>query len=243
MLLLWRAAELGRSAVLSCLPAIGCNLYIATLSYRRYTPCMMTRPTWNVLLIGGHSGIGKTTLAQHLVGRLAVALGHVDDFRLVLERMTTPVHQPPLHALLTAEQNMQSSPQQLRDALIAVARTMSYALEIVIANHVATNAPMILEGDGLLPELAAQRVYANLDTAHSVRAIFLIEDDEAVLFHNMLARQRGLERLPGEVQRRRVHASWLYGQWLKTEARQHHVPVVPPRPWETLGDRLLQVVQ
>ncbi len=204
---------------------------------------MMTRPPWTVLLIGGHSGVGKTTVAQHLARVLGTGLGHVDDFRLVLERLTTPLQQPSLHALLTLEQNMQSSPSQLRDALIAVARTMSYALEIVIANHVATNAPMILEGDGLLPELAAQRVYANLDAAHSVHTIFLIEDDEQVLFHNMIARQRGLERLPVEVQRRRVHASWLYGQWLKTEAHHHRVPVVSPRPWKTLEDRLLQVVQ
>ncbi len=194
-------------------------------------------------MIGGHSGVGKTMVAQQLARMLDVALGHVDDFRLVLERMTTAVQQPPLHTLLTAEQNMQTSPFQLRDALIAVARTMSYAMEIVIANHVATKAPMVLEGDGLLPELAVQRVYANLDTASYVRSIFLVEDDEAALFHNMIARQRGLEQLPVEVQRRRVRASWLYGQWLKTEANQHRVPVVPPRPWETLGDRLLQVVQ
>ncbi len=204
---------------------------------------MMTRPNWNVLLIGGHSGVGKTTVAQHLASVLGTGLGHVDDFRLVLERMTTPVQQPALHALLTIEQSMHSSQPQLRDALIAVARTMSYAMEIVIAHHVATNAPMILEGDGLLPELAAQRVYANLDSANSVRAIFLVEDDEQMLFHTMLARQRGLEQLPVEVQRHRVRASWLYGQWLKAEAHQHRVPVVPPRPWQTLGDRMLQVLQ
>ena len=202
----------------------------------------MARPEWKILLIGGHSGVGKTTIAQHLTGVLGMGLGHVDDFRLVLERMTTPIQQPPLHALLVAEQNMQSSPPQLRDALIAVARTMSYALEIVIANHVATNAPMILEGDGLLPELATQRVYANLDAAQSVRSVFLVEDDEPALFQNMITRQRGLERLPVAEQQRRVHASWLYGQWLKTEARHYNIPVVSPRPWSTLGERLLQVV-
>ncbi|MDP9311782.1 MAG: hypothetical protein M3R24_13030 [Chloroflexota bacterium] len=193
-------------------------------------------------MIGGHSGVGKTTVAQHLARVLGTGLGHVDDFRLVLERLTTSVQQPALHALLTLEQSMISSPTQLRDALIAVARTMSYALEIVIANHVATNAPMVLEGDGLLPELAAQRVYADVDAAHSVRTIFLIEDDEQVLFHNMIARQRGLERLPVAVQRHRVHASWLYGQWLKTEAHHHNIPIVPPRPWHTLVNRVLKVV-
>ncbi len=203
---------------------------------------MMTRPAWNVLLIGGHSGVGKTHVSQHLATRFGVVVSQVDDFRLVLERMTTPDQQPSLHALLMIEQNMQSTPEQVRDAVVAVARTISYALEIVIAHHVVTNVPMILEGDGLLPVLAAQRVYANLDAAQSVRSVFLVEDDEPALFHMMLARQRGLEQLPAAVQRRRVHASWLYGQWLKTEVRQYNLPVVSPRPWPTLAERLLQVV-
>ena len=38
-------------------------------------------------------------------------------------------------------------------ALQAVAETMSSLLEIVIAYHIATRKPVILEGDGLLPSL------------------------------------------------------------------------------------------
>jgi 2-phosphoglycerate kinase len=47
-----------------------------------------------VLLIGGSSGVGKTVIAPQLASQPRMTWGSVDDFRLVLERMTTPDAQP-----------------------------------------------------------------------------------------------------------------------------------------------------
>ncbi len=55
---------------------------------------------WKVLLIGGHSGAGKTVVARDLAHQYGVGLAEVDDFRLALQRMTAPAQQPTLHALL-----------------------------------------------------------------------------------------------------------------------------------------------
>ncbi len=198
---------------------------------------------WKVLLIGGHSGVGKTVVARQLAHLFGVALAEVDDFRLVLERMTTPEQQPALHALLAAGSGTDQSPTAVCDSLITVARVVSHALEIVVANHVATDTPTILEGDGLLPAFAARRVFAQRHVGLSVRAVFLIEEDEARLFRSAVERGRGFESLTPARQQRQVRVSWLYGQWLKQETVRYGLPVVTPHPWETLAERIVNVIQ
>ncbi len=200
-------------------------------------------PLWKVLLIGGHSGVGKTVVARQLARRFGVTLAEVDDFRLVLERMTTPEQQPALHALLAAGSRTDLSPTAVCDSLITVAQVMSHALEIVVANHVATDTPTILEGDGLLPAFAARRVFANRHVGTSVRAVFLIEEDETCLFRGAVERGRGFESLTPAHQRRQVRVSWLYGQWLQQEVVRYGLPVVTPHPWETLVERIVNVIQ
>lgn len=192
-----------------------------------------------MLLIGGGSGTGKTTLAETIGRRVGVPWAQVDDFRLVAQRLTTPSQQPALHAFL-AEGVWRRSTNELRDGLIAVGGVVSHALEIVIAHHVATDAPLVLEGDGLVPAMAARRTFAGLDVGNLVRAVVLVEPDEAVILDAMLARGRGFDLFGEREQRAQARASWLYGGWLRREAEAHGIPVVEPRPWATLVDRVLE---
>ena len=60
-----------------------------------------------------------------------------------------------------------------------------------------------------------------------------------MLFTNMLARRRDMaERTENEL-RTEARAKWLYGQWLTAEAQRYSLPVLEPRPWSTLLERLL----
>jgi uridine kinase len=43
-----------------------------------------------VLLIGGASGSGKTSVSYRLAHHFNVGITEVDDFQVILERMTTP---------------------------------------------------------------------------------------------------------------------------------------------------------
>ena len=113
----------------------------------------------------------------------------------------------------------------------------------VVANHVATDTPTIFEGDGVLPALAARRVFANRDAGTSVRAVFLIEEYKTRLFRSAMERGRGFELLTPGHQRHQVRVSWLYGQWLKQEVVCYGLPVVTPHPWETLAERIVNVIQ
>jgi len=46
--------------------------------------------SWQVLLIGGASGSGKTRVSYRLANHFNVGITEVDDFQVILERMTTP---------------------------------------------------------------------------------------------------------------------------------------------------------
>jgi 2-phosphoglycerate kinase len=200
-------------------------------------------PPWKVLLIGGSSGTGKTVSATALAKRLGTENAQLDDFRLVLEQITTISQQPALHFLedpQNAHTVEQLSPEDLCEKLIEVAQVMSRAIEIVIAHHVATDRPLILEGDGLLPHLAAQQHFVNLDVQPGmVRFVLLYEPDEATLLANLKGRKRGIDHRPEAVQRRQAHTAWLYGQWLRSEALRYHVPVIASASWQNLPDRIL----
>ncbi len=120
---------------------------------------------------------------------------------------------------------------------------MSFALEIVVANHAATNTPTILEGDGIVPAFAVQPVFANRNANNDVRAIFLIEENEFRLFNNAKTRGRGFEQIEPSHQERQIRVSWLYGQWLKEEAIQYNVPILSPYPMKTLDERIIEAIQ
>lgn len=184
---------------------------------------------WDVLLIGGPSGTGKTRLSQHLAQYFGVGLTEVDDLHLVLETMTTPVQQPTLHYWATHPEAEQFSAEQILELHISVGRVMLPALQAVINNHLESRTPLILEGDYLLPELIVQDGI-QLDR---VRAVFLYEPNERQFVQNFYER----EPEEGE-QTGRAHVSWLFGQWLQRACQQYDVPALPARPWNNLFERV-----
>ncbi len=205
---------------------------------------------WRVLLIGGSSAIGKTTVARDLGRRLGVSVIPADDIRLAVQQLIPLERSPTLHYFYGDPHIWRRSPEVLRDALIAMSEVMSPAIESVVAHHVVVPevGPIILEGDNILPAMAARRRFsdinhfAGLERGDNVRAVFLVETDEDALLANARARGRGFADLPLEEQRTIVRMSWLYGQWLRQEALTHDLPVVSVRPWATLTDRVLGVI-
>jgi hypothetical protein len=193
---------------------------------------------WTVLLIGGGSATGKTRAAEVVARQSGVPWLQADDFRLALQRATSPDAHPALHSFVAGEPVWDRSEDELVEALKAVAREVSSALEIVIAHHVSTEAPVVIEGDGLEPRMAAGTHFAGVDAGGAVRSVFLVESDEGAVSEAM--RTRGTRggvahesTLP--VQSR---VAWLYGQWVQSEALRLGLPVVASRPHERLEARL-----
>lgn len=83
-------------------------------------------PNWLVLLVGGHSGAGKTTAVRILAEQLGIAWLMVDDLRLALQRsrVTLPARTAALY-FFDDPDVWWLAPERLRDELIAVGEVMS----------------------------------------------------------------------------------------------------------------------
>jgi 2-phosphoglycerate kinase len=202
-----------------------------------------------VLLIGGNAGSGKTLVAHALASRFERSLLLVDDFRMAIQQVTTPAEQPGIHYFLAHPTIWQKPPEALCDGFIAVGNGLMRPLSVVIAHHVFVEdaGPVILEGDGILPALAAQRSFASKEftpvlVTNEVRSLFIVESDEEAILSNMRRRRRGFEHHTLREQEMLARASWLYGQWLRRQADHYELPVVEARPWETLLERVLHIV-
>jgi len=194
----------------------------------------VTAPT--VLLLGGASGVGKSQIASDLAARFEARSIAVDDIQAVLERMTTPerfpaVHRWPLHP----DEVLALDDEGMLEHTHAYAAVMAQALEPVIANHLEEHAPVVLEGDFILPSLAVKTSYDGVSSDGRIRALFLYEEDETQLARNIRARE-------GEDQPRRARASWYYSEWLRDECGRLSIPAIPTRPWETTFQRAVDAL-
>jgi 2-phosphoglycerate kinase len=151
--------------------------------------------------------------------------------------MTTPQQQPAIHFWRTHPEADQLPADEIVEHALELGRAMTPGLEAVIANHLETSTPMVLEGDFILPALAAQASFAAEANGGRVRAVFLHEPDEPQIAANYLAR----EPQTGP-QLKRARVSWLMSRWLAQEAHRHGMPVVTARPWDTALERVVAAV-
>jgi 2-phosphoglycerate kinase len=198
---------------------------------------METRRDWQVLVFGGASGVGKTMVSYRLAHHFAVGLTEMDDFHIVLKRMTTPEQQPALHYFrLHAAEVPRLDDERMLAHILDASEAMSAAMELVIGNHLASKAPVVVEGDFLLPSLAVRPAYDGIPADGQVRAVFLYEEDERQIRRNYRARE-------GTDQPHRARVSWYHSEWLRREAERLGLPAVPARPWDTVLERVIAALQ
>jgi len=194
---------------------------------------------FKVLLIGGPSGVGKSTAATSLARQLGIPWLQVDDLRLALQfsGLVSRDQHPELFYFLDRS-DWQVSPEAYRDKLIAVSRIISGALRIVVESHLHHDAnAIIIEGDGIVPEFGAK--IASEYGEGQVRSVFIIENDEEVLLANMLKRGRGFDTNAAAERQNETRGKALFSDWIQREAERYGLPIVTPLPWETLPERLV----
>lgn len=198
-------------------------------------PTAAPRP-WDVLLVGGASGVGKSQVGPALASVFGAAFTAVDDVHAVLERMTTPEQYPVLHMWrLHPDQVLALDDDGMLAHTLEYASVVTQALEPVIANHLEEHTPVVLEGDFVLPALATMSEYGGFPAEGRIRGLFVYEKDEAQIARNFHARE-------GEEQPRRARASWRYSEWLREECARLGVPAIPARPWNTVVKRAVESV-
>ncbi|MCL1820527.1 MAG: hypothetical protein FWG36_07730 [Oscillospiraceae bacterium] len=182
---------------------------------------------WDVLLIGGASGTGKTSVSLPLARHFRIDLVRVDDFQVLLEVMTTPETHPAIHYWRTHPNWWEEPIENTVKQLVDVGRALIPGLTAVVKEgHLDDNVPMILEGDFILPE------FADSFKDSRVKSVFIHEPDKEQILQNYLNRE-------GEIQQHRADVSHAYGSWLAEQCRKYDVLMVEARPWDSVMERII----
>jgi 2-phosphoglycerate kinase len=195
---------------------------------------------WRVLVVLGASGTGKSTASAAIGRRLGMSWLQVDDLRLALQysRATLPEHNEALYYFLDNPDFALEPPDEVSKAFIGTAQAMIPAVRIVIDSHVATESPMVIEGDGIHPALAIDPVLRPLVERGVIRFCCVEAVTHRELLENMVRRGRGggFENL-GRASRH-ADANWAFNAWLVGVSHALGISVVPSQPFETLAERI-----
>ncbi|MFD8483915.1 AAA family ATPase [Kitasatospora sp. NPDC059673] len=189
---------------------------------------------WDILLIGGASGVGKSHAAARLATTHSAFTVEFDDVVAALQSATTPATHPALHHFAghpAPEENLGTD--RVLELQIATAHALDEAVLGVVRNRLSVDVPAIVEGDYLTPRAAARA--AAEATAHRRRlhAVFLHESDPARIGANYIRREPDHGPQPA-----RAEVSARYSHWLAAQARAHRLPVIDCHPYDTLPQRL-----
>ncbi|MFF9511175.1 hypothetical protein ACF1BU_31895 [Streptomyces sp. NPDC014724] len=193
----------------------------------------MTGTSWDILLIGGASGIGKSRLAAQLADEAEGFVVEFDDVVSAVEAMTTAQHHPALHHFADIPDTGRLTVEQVLNLQIATALALEPAVLGVVRNRLTVGVAALVEGDYLTPAAAVEAIREGRAAGRRVRAVFLHEEDPDRITANYAAREPEC----GE-QAHRARVSAAYSRWLADQASLHALPVVACRPWDTLAARI-----
>jgi 2-phosphoglycerate kinase len=181
-----------------------------------------------VVLIGGATGVGKSTIATQLATRLGIVrVVATDAVREVMRAVFSPELMPALHASsFEAGDSLREPPS--RDAVIVGFREQTAAVAVGV-NALLDRAAMegtslIIEGAHVVPGFLDAEAWA--DRVLAVPVILTVEDEDAHRSH-FAARAadhagRSADRYLSQFEHiRRVQ------RYIKSQALSHGVPVIP----------------
>ena len=140
-----------------------------------------TARTWDVLLVCGASGVGKSSLSYPLAARHGVTVLEVDDLVCAVQAVTTSETMPAVHFWDTHPDPTSLSAAQVFEQGLALLGEIGPAVEAVIGNHLETGVPVVVDGDFIAPSLATAGTFAGHQNDGRVKAVLLTEDEEQVV--------------------------------------------------------------
>lgn len=183
-----------------------------------------------IILIGGATGVGKSTIATQLAARLGIVrVVATDAIREVMRAMFSPELMPTLHtSSFEADAALREPPTRAADPLIVGFREQTAAVAVGITALIERSAlegnSIIIEGAHVVPgffdlEAFAERILA-------VPFVVSVDDEARHLSHFMLRENAIAQRPAGRYASgfeniRRLQA------YVKGQALSHGVPVIP----------------
>lgn len=191
---------------------------------------MKKNRNWTVLIIGGASGTGKSSIAYQLGEFYGVNVLEVDNIHLSVKAVTNAEEFPAIHYWSSGIDWRDIGAEGNVSWLLGVGKEMSPIIEKLVNRHIEDNVPIIIEGDFINPDFV--KSFDN----QKVESIFINESDMNQIVNNYLSREGG------NTQEYRAEISVKYGKALMTECEKHNIKFVDSRPWNTALERIYQII-
>lgn len=183
-----------------------------------------------VILIGGATGVGKSTIATQLAARLGIVrVVATDAVREVMRAMLSPELTPTLHvSSFESDRALREPPTRSADALIVGFREQTASVSVGIAALIERAAlertSVVIEGAHIVPGFFDLDVHA--DRILAVPFVVGVDDEERHLSH-FAAREDAVEARPAQRYAEGFEKIRRLQRYVIDQALSHGVPVIP----------------
>lgn len=183
-----------------------------------------------VILIGGATGVGKSTIATQLAARLGIVrVVATDAIREVMRSMISDELMPTLHtSSFRADTALREPPTKTADALILGFREQTAAVAVginaLMERAAIEGTSIIIEGAHVVPGFFDLTPYA--DRAVAVPFVVGVDDEERHLTH-FAAREGAVRSRPAERYAAGFENIRKLQRYVKSQALSHGVPMIP----------------
>jgi len=198
-----------------------------------------------VIMVGGATGVGKSTISTQLAARLGITrIIPTDAIREVMRSMFSEELMPTLHASsFDAERLVRQPLPRNADPLIIGFRdqvaAVAVGVQALIARAVAENTDLIIEGAHLVPGFFDTTEFA--EQAVIVPLVVTVDDEELHRSHFMM-RSHEVRSRPADHYLGFFDNIRKIQRYVKSLALEHGVPLVPSYNLDSTLSQVIELV-
>lgn len=199
-----------------------------------------------IVLIGGTTGVGKSTIATEVAHRLGITrISSTDSIREVMRAIFTKDLMPAIYqSAYNAWRGLRVPVPHGANPVIVGFReqtaVVSTGVEALVNRAVLEGVSMVIEGVHLVPGYLDPRQFRN---ARVVELVITVDDEDAHLSHFYIRDAQTQGTRPLERYRKNFENIRVLGSYIEDMAREHGIPIIYSHQLDrTIADVLELVV-